>query len=317
VREASLSVSGLFSRGTWRNAITLDGVSPPPGVTLRSFANAVSPDYFRVMGMTVLRGRPFAETDRGSAPLVAIVNRAFAQQFLGGADPVGRRVAFCAGTPCVPRRGLMEIVGLLEDAKYYSLREDSRAMLYVPIAQDAQNPRELEVRTAGDPAAIAARLHRELSTGDSRLAIVSMTPLQNQVDASIVPERLVAQLSTAFGLLALALAAIGLYGVIAYVTAQRIGEIGIRMALGADRGEVRRLVLADTLRLVVIGVAIGLPAALAGARLLESQLYGIKPADPLALAAGLATLVAASLAAGYLPARRAVRVDPCRALRAE
>jgi predicted permease len=317
VRGASLSLSGLFSRGTWRNAIIVEGVEPPPGVTFRTFANAVSPDYFAVMGMTMVRGRPFSAADRAAAPPVAIVNRTFARQFFGGADPVGRRIGLCAGTPCVLRGGMIEIVGLLEDAKYYSLREESRAMLYLPLAQYPQNPRQLEVRTTADPAGVAATLHRELSSVDSRLAIVAMRTLQDQVDSSIVAERLVARLSLVFGLLALALAAVGLYGVIAYVTTQRTGEIGIRMALGAGGREVRRLVLRDTLALVVAGVLIGLPLALAGARLLANQLYEIGPADPMAIAVGLTTLLLAALIAGYLPARRAARVDPLAALRAE
>ena len=318
VDAASASVSGLFTRSTWRNAITVDGFVPPPNVVPRSFANAVSPDYFRVMRMPVLRGRPFADTDRAAAPRVAIVNQTFARQFFAGADPTGRRVGLCSSTPCgTPRDGMMEIVGLIEDAKYYTLREEARPMLFMPLAQYAQNPRELEVRTTADPAAVAATLHRELSAVDSRLAIVATRTLRDQVDASFLPERLVARLSVVFGMLALALAAIGLYGVVAYVTAQRTSEIGIRMALGAGRGDVRRLVLRDTLMLVLIGIAIGLPAALAASQLLASQLYEIGPTDPLAIAAGLIALTLTALMAGYLPARRAARVDPLSALRAE
>ena len=318
VQSASASVSGLFGRGIWRNAIAIEGVAPPPGVTLRSFANAVSPDYFDVMGMRVLRGRPFAATDRASTVRVAIVNQTFANQLLGGADPIGRRVSLCTSVPCAgPGGGMMEIAGLVEDAKYYALREEPRPMLFLPLGQFDQNPRELEVRTAADPAAVAATLHRELSSVDGRVAIVSMRTLREQVDASIVPERLVARMSTVFGLLALALAAVGLYGVVSYVTAQRTGEIGIRMALGADRTEVQRLVLRDTLTLVLLGVAIGLPAALAGARLLSSQFYEVGPSDPLVIALALTTLSATALIAGYFPARRAARVDPLAALRAE
>ncbi len=318
VTAASASVSGLFSRGLWRNVIAVEGFEPPPGVTLRSFANAVSPDYFAVMGMRVLRGRPFADTDGASALPVAIVNQTFATQFLAGADPVGRRAGRCSNIPCSASAGsMMEIVGLVEDAKYYTLREEPRPMLFLPLGQYEQNPRELEVRTAADPAAVAATLHRELSSVDSRLAIVSMRTLREQVDASIVPERLVARMSAVFGLLALALAAVGLYGVVAYVTAQRTGEIGIRMALGAGRSEVRRLVLRDTLTLVLIGVAIGLPAALAAARLLSNQLYEVGPTDPLSIVLALTTLSLTALIAGYFPARRAARVDPLAALRAE
>ena len=149
------------------------------------------------------------------------------------------------------------------------------------------------------------------------LAIVAMTELRDQVDASLVAERLIAKLSVTFGLLALALAAVGLYGVVAYVTAQRTGEIGIRMALGADRRDVRWLVLRDTLKLVGIGLLIGIPVALAGARLLESQLYEVGPSDPLAVSIGIGTLSLTALLAGYVPARRAARVDPLIALRCE
>jgi ABC-type antimicrobial peptide transport system permease subunit len=205
----------------------------------------------------------------------------------------------------------------MEDAKYVDLREKKRPMLYVPFTQFDQNLREVEIRTTGDPAAAATTLYRELAAVDRRLPIVAMIEARSQVDASIVVERLIARLSVTFGLLALALAGVGLYGLIAYVTTQRTGEIGIRMALGADRRDVRRLVLRDTFRLVVIGVVIGIPAALAGARLLASQLYEVGPNDPLALSLGLVTLSAAALLAGYLPACRAARVDPVIALRAE
>jgi ABC-type antimicrobial peptide transport system permease subunit len=200
---------------------------------------------------------------------------------------------------------MMEIVGVTEDAKYVDLREEKRPMLYVPFTQYKQNLRELEVRTAGNPAAIAATLHRELAGVDRRLAIVGMRELRDQVDASILAERLVAKLSAAFGLLALTMAAVGLYGVIAYVTTQRTGEIGIRMALGADRRDVRWLVLGGTFRLVVMGVLIGIPAGLAGARLLANQLYEVAPNDPAAVSVALVALAAAAL------------IDPLAALRCE
>ena len=204
-----------------------------------------------------------------------------------------------------------------EDAKYADLREGSRPMLYVPIAQHEQIPRELEVRTAGDPAALAATLRRELARVDERLTAAAIVELREQVTASLVVERLTATLSTVFGVLALALAAVGLYGVIAYLTIQRTAEIGLRIALGAAPSQVRRLVLGDIVRLVVLGVVIGLPVGLACARLLERQLYGVTPGDPLSLAAAIVTLVVAAFLAGALPARRATRVDPLIALRAE
>jgi predicted permease len=318
VHAASASISALFTRGTWRNAITVQGFVPRSGVTPRTFANSVTPRYFDVMRIAVLRGRGFTDDDHETAPRVAVVNQTFARQFFGEAEPIGKRVGLCSSDPCgLLAKDMMEVVGVTEDAKYVDLREEKRPMLYVPFTQYDQSLRELEIRTAGAPAAVAAALHRELGGVDGRLAIVGMIQLRDQVDASLVAERLIAKLSATFGLLALALAAVGLYGVVAYVTTQRTGEIGVRMALGAGRREVRWLVLRDTLRLVAVGVAIGIPAALGGARLLGSQLYEVAPTDPLALFVGLVTLSIAAVLAGYLPARRAARVDPVVALRAE
>jgi predicted permease len=318
VEAASASFSGIFARGTWGNAITVEGFVPSGRSTPRTFANSVTPRYFEVMRIAVVRGRGFTDADNEGALKVAVVNETFARQFFGEADPVGKRVGLCSSDPCgPPPGGMMEIVGVAEDAKYVDLREEGRPMLYVSFTQLDQTLSEIQVRTAVDPSAVTATLHRELATVDRRLAIVAMIEARDQVDASIVGERLIARLSAAFGLLALALAGIGLYGLIAYVTAQRTGEIGIRMALGADRRDVRRLVLGDTLRLVAAGVVIGIPAALAGARVLANQLYEVGPGDPPVLSLSLLTLSAAALLAGYLPARRAARVDPSLALRAE
>ena len=314
VLAASASVSGLFTDGTWGNAITVDGFAAPPGQTPRTFANAIAHRYFEVMGIALASGRAFTERDDERAPLVTVVNQAFARQFFGDGNPIGRRVGLG-----FPAKVMMEIVGVTKDAKYVTLREQSRPMLYVPFTQYGPmvTLRQLEVRTAGDPAPLAATLARELTAVDPRVAIVASVGLRDQVDASLAVERLIARLSAAFGLLALALAAVGLYGVIAYVTSQRTGEIGIRMALGGDRRHVRWLVGRDTTRLVLIGVAIGLPIALAGARLLASQLYEVGPADPIALLLGVATLSLVALVAGYVPARRAARVNPLVALRSE
>jgi putative ABC transport system permease protein len=316
VSAASASSAPSFGRGTWGNAISVEGFVPRSGVTPRTLANAVTTRYFDVMRIAMLRGRAFTTTDDERAPIVTVVNETFARQFFGDADPIGRHVGLCSSDPCgVP--SMMEIVGIAEDAKYVDVRERTRAMLYVPAAQRPGTLRELQVRTAGVPAAVAPGLYRALSSGDPRLAIVSMSTLQDRVDASMLPEHLTATLSAAFGLLALALAAIGLYGIVAYLTAQRRGEIGIRMALGATRHDVRSLVLGDTLRLVTAGVAIGAVAAIPASRLVASQLYEISPNDPAAASLALGTLAAAALLAGYVPARPAARVDPAIALRSE
>jgi predicted permease len=317
ITGASASFSGVFSRGTWRNAITVEGFVPRSGVTPRTFANSITADYFDVMRIAVLRGRPFTDADHEGAPKVAIVNEAFRRQFFGDTDAIGKRVGFCASDPCGPPKALMEIVGVAEDAKYVDLREEKAPMLYVHFAQHDQNVSEIQVRTAGDPAAVAATIHRELAAVDGRLAIVGMIEARDQVDASLIAERLIAKLSTTFGFLALALAAVGLYGLIAYAMANRAGEIGIRMALGAQRRHVRRLVLGDTVKLLTFGAVIGIPIALGGAHVISSQLYQVKPTDSIVVFMSIAVLSFVALLAGYLPARRAARVDPVAALRAE
>jgi predicted permease len=315
---ASASFSGVFSSGTWGNAISVEGFLPRDGVTPRTLANAITPGYFDVMRIAVLRGRGFTDGDHGTAPLVAVVNETFGRRFLGGADALGKRVALCSSDPCDPAVGeMMEIVGVAENAKYADLREDPRPMLYVPFGQRNGNLGEIQVRIAGDPAAVAATVHRELAAVDSRVAIASMLEARDRVEASLTAERLVAKLSATFGALALALASVGLYGLTAYATSQRTGEIGVRMALGARRRDVRGLVLRDTVKLVALGAAIGIPIALGGARLIASQLYQVKASDSVVVSLSIVALSVATLLAGYLPARRAAAVDPASALRAE
>ena len=317
VDGASASFSGVLSSETWRNVIAIEGSASPDGRTLRSFANVITPAYFDVMRILVLRGRRFTDDDREQTARVAIVNHAFVRQFFGGVVPIGKRVGLCSSESCGPSTPMMDIVGVVEDAKYSSLRQPAPPILYMPFAQVGQRLGEIQVRTAGDVSAVASSLYRALADVDRRLAIVGMMTARDRVDASLATPNMVATLSSVFGLLALALAAVGLSGLVAYMTTQRTQEIGIRMALGAGRRDVRRLVLGNTLRPVAFGAAVGIPVALALARLLSGLLYQVEPFDPVVLSLSLGLLAAAALVAGYLPAYRAVRVDPIKALRVE
>jgi predicted permease len=319
VHGASASFSGLLSSETWRNAISVEGFTPSDGQTPRTFVDAVTPTYFDVMRIQVPRGRTFTDADTEQSIPVAIVNAAFARRFFGVTEAaIGKRVGLCRSEACDrSATRMMEIVGVAEDAKYSNVREAAPPLLYVPLPQGEQNAHEIQVRTTGDASTTASTLYRALAAADRRLAIVGMTIARDRVDASLATQNTIARVSSLFGLLALALAAVGLCGLVAYMSAQRTQEIGIRMALGAGRGDVQRLVLGHTIWLVALGAALGMPAALALARLLSGLLYEVEPYDPVVLSINLGVLACVALVAGYLPARRAARVDPLSALRTD
>jgi len=248
--------------------------------------------------------------------MVCVVNEAFAKFFFGNANPIGRHV-----TDEFPdTHKTFVIVGVARDARDHSLRKDVFRRFYLSALQPlgGYSPfLNYEVRTTGDPSAILQAVRREIAAYDPAIPIGSLKPLVALVNNNMRQERLIAQLSTAFGGLALLLACIGLYGVLSYAVIQRTNEIGIRMALGAERSRVVGMILRETAVLLLIGLAVGVPASLVCARLIESKLYGLKPADPFTLAAALGIMTAVAVASGYLPARRASKVDPLIALRYE
>jgi predicted permease len=266
------------------------------------------------MQTPILRGREFTADDRDGKSKVAIVNQSMARHIFGDADPIGRFVS-------IPDyRGdesWLQIVGEVRDVKVHDLRESSTLMLYVPLFQAPEGGATFEIRTAMDPAYAQTAVLGAVKDIDSRLPVYSVKSLADQLDDSLVEERLVASLSSLFGVLALLLTCVGLYGLLAYTVNRRTSEIGIRMALGAERGRIAWMILRETLLLVACGLAIGVPAAVFVSRLIATQLFGLKPGDPVTFLSASAVMIAVTMMASYLPARRAASVDPMQALRSE
>ena len=312
VEAATDADSVPLSGGGRSNDVWLDGTDGQQQVN--SWFNRVGLDYFRTLGTPLLSGRDFDERDALNAPRVAIVNESFSRQLLNGETPVGRRFRV-ERTPIEPEM-LYEIVGLVRDTKFEDLRSDVYPIAYLAGTQDpAPGPgRQLMIRSRLPMPATIAAVKGVLN--DMNPAInVSFQPFKSMIEDSILRERLLAVLSSFFGLLALLLAGIGLYGILSYGVASRRNEIGIRMALGAQRNNVLWLVLREALLLALIGVAVGLPVIFAVTRLVESLLYSLTPTDAFSLGIATISLIAVAFVAGYLPARRATRVDPMVALR--
>jgi ABC-type lipoprotein release transport system permease subunit len=315
VRSASLSLHRLltFSRST--ADIYLPGAAPSPGQALSSQLTVVTPHYFATAGMPLVRGRTFEPRDRQGAPKVVIVNQALVRKFFPHRSGIGEHLGSEPGS----KASEYEVVAVVRDARYNELGETTPPMIYLPVAQNPESLSDVELRVAGTAAATAVEggLRRAIAEAEPRLAVLDTLTMSEQVDRSLARERTIARLTGFFGALALLLAAIGLYGVMSYSVARRTGEIGLRMALGAARGRVLALVLGDTLRLIAIGVAAGLAAALAVTRLAASQIYGLTAYDPATVGLATLVLVAVALLAGFLPARRAADTSPMAALRYE
>jgi predicted permease len=248
----------------------------------------------------------------GPGPRVAIVNESFARHFFAGRNPIGMHI--CRDESYNPATAY-EVVGVVADAHYFGLREALEAMIYVPVWRDTPTSRVMCLRTAGQPPALGDAIHREVSAIDPAVPVMNVRTIEQNVDNNILEDRLLMSLSGFFGVLALLLAAVGLYGVISFAVTRRTREIGIRMALGAERGSVVWLVGRYAAALVATGAAIGVVGALALTKLIRSFLFGITPQDPAAIAVATVVLAGAAALACYVPARRATQVDPIVALR--
>jgi predicted permease len=295
--------------------ITVEGYVPATDESTDSNVDAVGPDYFSTMGMPLIAGREFTPADNLAAPKVAVVNEAFVRHFLPNQNPLGHHFAEGAGDKVKPD---IEIVGVVKDAKYAAMREAPPRAYYLPYRQNKrQDALYFYLRTAIDSRQVAGQIRREVAALDSNLPIRELKTMQNQIEENLFAERLLSSLTASFAGLATVLAAIGLYGVLAYNVSRRTREIGIRMALGAEAGHVRGLVVREVAIMLAIGTAIGLGSAAGAGTLIRSQLYGLEFWDPSIYISAAVALWLIALAAAYIPTRRATSVDPMVALRDE
>jgi predicted permease len=313
VRSMALAGDAVFGHGGWNQSVWIERPGRPAqeaGVS----DNHVSAGFFAAAGIPILAGREFGGQDRENAPQVALVNQSFARRFFRDENPIGKRF----GDRGPDSSGLYAVVGLVGDAKYGNVREKMRPMVFHPLMQEEpMDSLVLHVRAASTPTALVPSIRREILALDSDVLITEARTLPQEIHSQLRQDRMFAALANFFALLALALGAIGIYGIVAYRVAHRTAEIGVRMALGAQRSDVLWLIMRETVVLLAAGATIGVPAALAAARLVKNLLFGLTPSDPLTIACATLVLFAAGALAGFLPARRAASVEPTLALRSD
>ena len=314
VRADSVSLL-TFNQGSWKTPVSVLGATPNVRDNPHVIHNAVGAGYFSTMGIPLLFGRIFGPQDTATSAKVAVINETMARLYFPDGSPIGRRFGI-EGDPAYAAD--FEIIGVVKDAKYESLGESPEPGAYYLYSQILhQFYYDFEVRYSGDPRPIIAEVRSAAASVDPNLPVVYQSTLAEQVGRSVASQSLTARLSAFFGLLAVFLASIGIYGLTSYGVARRTNEIGIRVALGAPRARVFWIILRDVLLFASTGLALGVPIALAAGQLVSSLLFGIKPADPATMVVAATLLVVLTVAAGYLPARRATRVDPMVALRYE
>ncbi|HEV8037896.1 MAG TPA: FtsX-like permease family protein, partial [Bryobacteraceae bacterium] len=314
VRSASLSEDSLV-QGEHGLPISVRG-GPPNDA---NFLLTVGPAFFTTMQIPILAGRDFEERDRPGSPAVAVINQVFAKANFQNRNPLGQHVILREGGEGQPLARDMEIVGVTRNARYGSLTKEFPPVVYMPYDQGYPRPNQMvyELRTSGDPLRYVNSVRDIVRRADAHVPVSEVRTQVEDIDQGINQEITFAKLCSGFAILALGIACVGLYGTVSYSVARRTSEIGIRVALGAERRRVVWMILREVCALAAVGLAISVPTALATSKLVESFLFGMKPNDPLTLALAVAILVGAALLAGYMPARKASRIDPMIALRNE
>jgi predicted permease len=308
VESASIAVHGVMTSGRSIGAgYVLSGYEPRAGEVVRIQENRITPGFLRTVGIAIVAGRDF--TDRDLDAKVAVINEAMARRYFDGRDPIGQRFGQDVAT--------IEIIGVARDIRFNSVREPAEPMAFVPIGAQPGYLSALQVRTAGDPSRVAATLARTIQEIGPGLPVDRVTTVPALVTGTFRQEQLIARLTTVLGVLALGLACLGLYGLMAYTVKRRTSEIGVRFALGAGRGSVIWMVLRESLLLVAMGLAAGLPVVLVASRLIGGLLFDVPPNDPATIGAATLMLLLVAAAASYWPAHRASRVEPLTALRQE
>jgi predicted permease len=325
-RSVGLASMRILEDNEWDSGMSVEGFTPAkPDEHAEPYMNAIGPNYFATLGVPIVTGRDFTINDRhivkhgpeewNWAPTTVMINEKFAKKYFAGRNPIGLHLGFGTdpGTPTD-----MEVIGVVKDFKYTNLRDEIPEQAYIPYLGDRfLGGMTIYVRTTGDANQLMSTVRSTVRDMDPNVPVYAMRTTEVTINESLSSERMIASLSAVFGFLATLLAVIGLYGVMAYTVAQRTREVGIRIALGAARGEVIWLVMREVLLLVAIGVIAGVTASLALTRVVQSQLFGLTPHDPLTLGLATAALALVACAAGYIPALRASRLDPMVALRYE
>ncbi|HZH32238.1 MAG TPA: ABC transporter permease [Pyrinomonadaceae bacterium] len=311
VRSVALGHIVPISGGGMRTSVYIEGYQPKPNEDTELNTNVVSANYFKTLGIPLLQGRDFGAADTANAPGVVIINEEFARRYFPGASPLGKRVRTDSEGP------YSEIIGVAKNAKYRGLREEPLPFFYTPLAQSSMSSMALFVRTDGDPLAVLPSVRAELKNLNKNLTLFQINTFSAHLASALSADRMIAVLLGVFGVAALLLAAVGLYGVMSYAVARRTHEIGVRMALGAQRGDIIKLVLWQGMALLLVGSVVGLAAAFALTRLISSLLFGVSATDPVTFVGITLLLGGVAMLACYLPARRATKVDPMVALRYE